>query len=58
MTKRHTAATSVDLAVATDPDAAAEVKAWVARRLRFEHLLASLEQDAGYRTRSDRSTRP
>jgi hypothetical protein len=58
MTKRHTAATSVDLAGATDPDAAAEVKAWVARRLRFEHLLASLEHEAGYRAGADRSTRP
>jgi len=56
MTKRRMA-TKVDLAVATDPDAGAQVKAWVARRLRFEHLLASLEREAGYRPGSDRARR-
>ena len=54
MTKRPMT-TPVDLAVATDPDSSAEVKAWVARRLRFEHLLASLEHKAGYRAGVDRS---
>jgi hypothetical protein len=50
--------TPVDLAVATDPDTSAEVKAWVARRLRFEHLLESLEHKAGYRAGPDRPTLP
>ena len=57
MTKRPTN-TPLDIAVATEPDASAEVKAWVARRLRFEHLLASLERDAGYAGPGDRPTQP
>jgi hypothetical protein len=35
------------MAVATDGDALAEARTWVARRLRFEHLLRSLEEQAG-----------
>ena len=57
MTKRPTN-TPLDIAVATEPDASAEVKDWVARRLRFEHLLASLERKAGYRPGTDRSPLP
>jgi hypothetical protein len=58
MTKPRTGATPLDLSVASEPEASAEVRAWVARRLRFEHLLASLEQKAGYRSGSDRSPQP
>jgi hypothetical protein len=58
MTKRPAGGKTVDLAVATEPDASAEVRAWVARRLRFEHLLASLERDAGYPTPTDRKPQP
>ena len=57
MTKRPTN-TPLDIAVATEPDAGAEVKAWVARRLRFEHLLASLEHKAGYRAGPDHPRLP
>lgn len=58
MTNRHAKASATDLAVATEHDATAEVRAWVARRLRFEHLLASLEREAGFRGETDRPPGP
>jgi hypothetical protein len=47
MRHRDPRASSTDIAVTTDGDALTEARTWVARQLRFEHLLRSLEQQAG-----------